>query len=224
MRLIKKISAVVTAIACSFAAMGKPNLVAHAEDIMPLDGGGTISTSVYPDFERYNLFFEDGGWVLVFVYENYCVEVDVRQAPEGLDCMWSSDRFSYYFMSDGSFDIEAETKYDCNGYTTFKVDPEWAGYDFVLTPTGKFRENSEIDIFGHYFVLAETDINESPFIGDINRDCEVNMADLVMLHKYLLGQGELERMQYHRADMSRDGKVNATDLSLMKNWLMTGNA
>lgn len=222
MSFVKKISAVVTAIACSFAAMGSPHkLVAHAEDIMPLDGGETIGN--YDEFYRYDFEFDNGGRMYVFIHGNYVVEVDVWNPPEESDVMWATDRFSYYFLSDGSFEIDSETYDDKNGYTTLKVDPEWTNYALILLPTGKFRENSEIDIFGQYFVLAETDINESPFIGDINRDYEVNIADLVMLHRYLLGQGELERMQYHRADMSRDGKVNAADLSLMKNWLMTGN-
>lgn len=87
----------------------------------------------------------------------------------------------------------------------------------TLIPTGKFRENTEVDIFGQYFLMAETDINGEDIIkGDINFDGRINIADAVLLQRYILGTTRLDRMPYHRADMDRDGVVDVFDMVLMR--------
>lgn len=55
-------------------------------------------------------------------------------------------------------------------------------------------------------------------IGDCNGDNAVNAADLVTLHKYILGVGELKSPE--RADICQDFDINVFDLVLLKAMLV----
>ncbi len=59
---------------------------------------------------------------------------------------------------------------------------------------------------------------ENP-IGDINLDGERNVADAVLLQKYLLNSASLSEKAYAKADINTDGKVNGIDLTLYKQYL-----
>lgn len=61
-----------------------------------------------------------------------------------------------------------------------------------------------------------------PVYGDCNYDGEFNVADAVMLNKYLLGSGEL--YFWTLADLNEDNIVNAADLTLMKQKLLAASA
>ena len=56
--------------------------------------------------------------------------------------------------------------------------------------------------------------------GDVNGDGTVNIADVVMLQKYLLATGTLTAEQAELADLSTDGRLNAVDLTLLKRMLL----
>ena len=58
-----------------------------------------------------------------------------------------------------------------------------------------------------------------PVYGDCNGDGEFSVADAVMLNKYLLGSGDL--FYWTLADLNEDNIVNAADLSLMKQKLIS---
>lgn len=50
--------------------------------------------------------------------------------------------------------------------------------------------------------------------GDVNADGKFNIADMVMLEKYLLGNGSL--IEYSAGDLCADGKINVFDMCLMR--------
>lgn len=54
----------------------------------------------------------------------------------------------------------------------------------------------------------------SSFLGDCNNDGKLGVTDAVMLVKYLLGVGNLSIPE--NADLTKDGKINAFDLAVMK--------
>lgn len=54
--------------------------------------------------------------------------------------------------------------------------------------------------------------------GDINADGSVNIADAVMLQKFLLGNGTLTN--WKSADLCSDDKVDVFDMILMKEMLV----
>ncbi len=52
--------------------------------------------------------------------------------------------------------------------------------------------------------------------GDINSDGELNIADAVILQKWLLAVPDTKLTDWNRADLCRDGILNAFDLCLLK--------
>ncbi len=61
------------------------------------------------------------------------------------------------------------------------------------------------------------DSDDTPvLIGDVNADGSIDAADVRLLQKYLLTAAELTEAQAQRADMDQNGRLNALDLSLLK--------
>ena len=64
---------------------------------------------------------------------------------------------------------------------------------------------------------------EPPAIsGDINADGKVNLADLVLLQKWLLGVPETRLADWQAGDLYTDGTLNGFDLCLLRSRLMAG--
>ncbi len=71
------------------------------------------------------------------------------------------------------------------------------------------------------YAVAVTAQQPEAVIGDINVDGACNLADVIMLHKYLLTTGTLTAEQAAIADMNADGRLNAVDLTLLKRMLVS---
>jgi hypothetical protein len=56
--------------------------------------------------------------------------------------------------------------------------------------------------------------------GDVNCDDSVNVADIILLNKYLLGMENLTDEQFVKADITGDKKVNIFDLVILKRILI----
>lgn len=64
---------------------------------------------------------------------------------------------------------------------------------------------------------------EPPAIsGDVNADGKVNLADLVLLQKWLLGVPETRLADWQAGDLYTDGTLNGFDLCLLRSRLMAG--
>ena len=70
------------------------------------------------------------------------------------------------------------------------------------------------------YAVAVTAQQSAPVIGDINTDGKCDIADLVMMHKYLIAEATLTPEQGAIADMNKDGRINAADLTLLKRILL----
>ena len=57
-----------------------------------------------------------------------------------------------------------------------------------------------------------------PF-GDINGDYMVSITDLVIVRRITLGM-EHTPLQYIRADLNRDGKVDELDMNILHNYVL----
>ncbi len=55
--------------------------------------------------------------------------------------------------------------------------------------------------------------------GDTDQDQEINLKDVILLHKYLMKHENLTRKQFSQSDMNQDGKVNIYDWILLKKQL-----
>ena len=115
-------------------------------------------------------------------------------------------KFSIICNKDGSYSVMNSKKYIDNGNSSKFKAP------FVLTDMSSDNSNK--------FVLEPTIPEEIilPIIGDVNDDGEINTADLVMLHKYLLKSGEL--IKQYTADVNHDGTVDIFDSVALRKLLI----
>lgn len=85
----------------------------------------------------------------------------------------------------------------------------------------------DFTIYGHKGTAAETYANENDcifvdldapqkIVGDINSDGKANVADAILLQKYLLAAEKLTKEQYEAADLISDGSVDAFDMIEMR--------
>ncbi|WP_166083128.1 dockerin type I repeat-containing protein [Erysipelothrix anatis] len=63
-------------------------------------------------------------------------------------------------------------------------------------------------------------INSMPLpntlVGDVNGDEILNISDLAMVKSHLMGVRRLKKEDYLRADINKDGIVDATDMELVR--------
>ena len=102
--------------------------------------------------------------------------------------------------------------------TASRQGTEGFGYDPVFAPEG----------LGETFAQLGSDIKNSmshrarAVSGDVNADGKVNLADLVLLQKWLLGVPETRLADWQAGDLYTDGTLNGFDLCLLRSRLMAG--
>ncbi len=105
------------------------------------------------------------------------------------------------------------------------VHPSAAGYEKMGNYWyGKLTEF--IDSKSGTTTESDSETEATPIVpesvpGDVNLDNTVNLQDIVLLQKYLLGKASLTSTAfYHQADLNQDEKVNIYDLILLKKQLL----
>lgn len=104
------------------------------------------------------------------------------------------------------------------------IETESFGYDYDIV--GGYAYDS-FTIYGYKDTPAEIYAKENGFTfvdisipkkvsGDINSDGKANVADAVLLQKYLLAAEKLTKEQYEAADLISDGSVDAFDMIEMR--------
>lgn len=72
------------------------------------------------------------------------------------------------------------------------------------------------------YLKANAVITKSPYqMGDVNLDSKFNVSDAVLLQKWLLAVPNTQLKSWENADFYEDGKLTATDLTLMKRELIS---
>lgn len=120
------------------------------------------------------------------------------------------------------------TKYD-----TFASDSIMAGSWLMLS--GKYKvptsgnpvlyfesEDSTVDFYLDDVLVRLADDHGVPEIklGDIDQNGRIDSDDLHILQKFLLGDSKAEMASSAAADMNKDQKINAKDLTLLKRYLL----
>lgn len=59
--------------------------------------------------------------------------------------------------------------------------------------------------------------------GDLNGDGVVDVYDLIITRRYVLGIQDLDKKQKEDADINKDGLIDDSDLQLIRNLCMGGN-
>lgn len=108
---------------------------------------------------------------------------------------------------------EAKEKYDVS--VDIKGDAPGSGI-CVITITKKNTDISDTESF-------EIGYGAPVVRGDVNSDGEFNISDVVLLQKWLLAMPDTQLSDWNRADLCRDGRLDTSDLCLMKQLLISGD-
>ena len=72
-----------------------------------------------------------------------------------------------------------------------------------------------------FFSYAEYEnLIRNTVLGDVNADGELNIADVVLLQKWLLAVPDVSLANWEAADLCQNGELNVLDLCLMKRELL----
>lgn len=137
-------------------------------------------------------------------------------------------------------------KNDVIGETTiYDVDCDNLSISNVKTNEGKLTKKEFVEDFitfsGEiYFndginILSDEDLIKTGMIvkknlkeyiisvnGDVDGDGRINVADVILFRRYLVGYIELEDYQQKAADINHDGKVNGLDLTILRRGIAGG--
>jgi len=134
------------------------------------------------------------------------------------------DFFENIYKEDGLLDTVSSEYYDIfqRNYSDTEWDMGWQYLNLMHPPFKTYEENYEYlrgwyrdrnEWLSDYFrIFALDDL----LAGDMDENGEVNMADAVLLSKYLLTEKKLTQTQYSTADLNSDGNVNTYDMVLMR--------
>ncbi len=148
--------------------------------------------------------------------------------------------FSVWYTEDGKMmsdpsvghdyhlSLDSVLTIDCRGVKTGItdvaqfVDNDYAGYGetvyayFLRTDGSLWCYSSDT---GSYSEIPFT--TPEPLAGDANADGTVNVADAVLLQKYLLGKTDLTTAQAENAELCADSRLDGFDLAWLKRMLLT---
>lgn len=110
----------------------------------------------------------------------------------------------------------------------FHVDTTWddgdrISYDWFMKSDDELRKSDdnhaswELSVPSSLHSFQGTELPVCSYrMGDINKDNNVNIADLVMMNKYILGTGCLDADNYILSDLTFDGVTDSFDLVKMR--------
>ena len=134
------------------------------------------------------------------------------------------DFFENIYKENGLLDTVSSQYYDIfqRNYSDTDWDMSWQYLNLMHPPFKTYEENYEYlrgwyrdrnEWLSDYFrIFALDDL----LAGDMDENGEVNIADAVLLSKYLLTEKKLTQTQYSTADINSDGNVNTYDMVLMR--------
>lgn len=107
-------------------------------------------------------------------------------------------------------------------YTYFEENPDGLSGDGVHPNEQGYNAMRRLWAETMYEAVYQNRAESTPpTAGDINGNGTVEIADLVLLRKFLMTAGPLTAAQATAADLDQNGIVNAADLSLLKALLLT---
>ena len=118
------------------------------------------------------------------------------------------------FVVDGEV-IESRTVLDGASVGDMPTAPKKDGFAFREWTEDDGKQSDEV-----HSNLRYTAVYDPRIIGDVSLDFSVDAADAKLLVKHLTCKAALSEEQLKLADFNRDGKVNAVDLTDLKNSLL----
>ncbi len=109
--------------------------------------------------------------------------------------------------------VERYAFYDCSGLTDV----------YYMGSESEWKEISIPSSGNEYLTSATIHFNFTPAQGDVNMDGSFNVADVVLLQKWLLAVPDVKLANWKSVDLCKDDRLNVFDLCLMKRMLIEQN-
>ena len=123
---------------------------------------------------------------------------------------------------------DALFKFICNKDGTYSILTHSSDYNSCFDVYESSKENGANVCQWEYngganqkFIIEPADTTVRMLPGDVDSDGDVNMGDLIILHRYLLGRKTYIR-DLKAADVNEDGKINVFDSILLKRIIING--
>ena len=168
------------------------------------------------DFTAHNFIsVQCDGFARKLAYDVYGQDCRYDWAMDtDLSSLKSGDVIRYHFDGHAIFvlDVEGEIVHiaECNWGEPCIID--WTRTETKSSIASTVTWVAHAPFEAPFHRLAE----EPDASGDINADGDVNVADMVLLQKYLLGSEVFTEENFTAADLSGDEKVNVFDLILLR--------
>lgn len=90
--------------------------------------------------------------------------------------------------------------------------------DNYLKQTGRFQGNAIVQMGDEYSCYDAHNINSEIVQGDVNCDSTINIADVVLLNRFVKSGYILN--QWSNADFNGDGNVDKTDTEELESYIL----
>ena len=124
---------------------------------------------------------------------------NLTPAGAKLTYQWYHDGEQIENATEKSYAITADSKDTCGIYSVT-----------VTTPSGIAKTVEVCEVADVILQPVQ------PVSGDINQDGTADLADVILLQKYLLAQSSLTQEQTQLADLQSDDTINGFDLALLR--------
>ncbi|HOO07168.1 MAG TPA: dockerin type I repeat-containing protein [Ruminococcus sp.] len=187
---------------------------------------GTITMSIMPPldstFSDMSVTIKDSLGNIVGTIREQAVSI-VKEYEDKIQAQYVDGRVDFSIDADSGYQISV----DSEAPATIAVSQENAAYNSVNNGAVYTAQpgNTTIDI------TPDTPAAETPVtggngkaiepdkvwnLGDVNGDRSANIADAVLLQKWLLNKPDSDLTEWTAADIYEDGKLNLYDLTLLK--------
>lgn len=195
----------------------RPSVPSGTYTIKNLNSGRYITensgSAVQGSSKTWNITKQNDGTYTIQAADGKALTVENNSADDGADIKLSeykgdsSQKFRIQCNKDGTYSlltVSSDGKRCADVYEISKDDGanicQWEfwggdGQKFILEPAIEEKAPEKV-------------------IGDVNADGEFNIADLVMMQKYILGSGELT--DWTAGDLSEDNCINSFDMAMMR--------
>lgn len=169
-------------------------------------------------------------------YENGDISVKITGIPSGtnhmsVSCSTSDGRYSSFdkdiSILDNNFNLDGlgmagdytATLYDRNnsitGFVRFNIDNSGKVFEISYSYD---NDNVEVKTLTETNTMAVTSFADASVnvLGDINFDEILNKEDLELMKKYIFSDMIFSSYQFQQADLNGDGKVDMSDLVILK--------
>ena len=157
---------------------------------------GSLKAGSYTVTDNFNVY---SAKQTVNLAEGDTMELAPLTSGSGLSYQWYHDGEQIENATEKSSAITADSKDTCGIYSVT-----------VTTPSGIAKTVEVCEVADVILQPVQ------PVSGDINQDGTADLADVILLQKYLLAQSSLTQEQTQLADLQSDDTINGFDLALLR--------